>query len=97
MAKKKAQKNMVAPHSEPQDSRMISSSEFKTHCLELMERIGRTREEITVTRYGKPIAKMIPIDEAPPKLLGCMKGSVVWYDDIISPVVEPWDPDADQF
>jgi prevent-host-death family protein len=63
----------------------ISSSEFKTRCLELMDRVQQTRKEITVTRYGKPIAKLVPFPQEHQGIVGSMKGTVLWYGDIVSP------------
>jgi prevent-host-death family protein len=75
----------------------ISSSDFKTHCLALMERVRQTREEITVTKYGKPVAKLVPVPEAKPQvsLFGYMRGTVVEYGDIISPIDVEWEAEVE--
>jgi prevent-host-death family protein len=73
----------------------VSASEFKTHCLELMNRVQQTQEEITVTRYGKPVAKLVPIPGEQQKFVGSMKGTVIWYGDIISPIDVEWEANSD--
>ncbi len=43
--------------------RMVAVSELKTHCLRLVEEVARQRREIVVTKRGKPIARVVPIDQ----------------------------------
>ena len=40
----------------------IGAAEFKAHCLELLERVRRTREPLVVTKRGVPYAKLVPVD-----------------------------------
>ena len=42
-------------------SREVPAGEFKTHCLALLDEVRDTREEIIVTKRGKPVAKLVPI------------------------------------
>src|SRR5256885_12238747 len=72
----------------------VSAAEFKTHCLRLIEEVRQGRHEVVVTRYGKPVAKLVPYTEAPMSIIGHLSGSVVSYGDIVSPVGEPWDADS---
>jgi prevent-host-death family protein len=65
------------------ESRMeltISASEFKAKCLDILKRLGEHRlARVTVTRRGKPVAVMTPldIDEASARaVFGSMAGSV---------------------
>ena len=77
----------------------VSATEFKATCLELMNDIdSRKVDGIIVTKRGRPVARMVPIDD--PKLdrfaqmHGCMKGSVTLPPDF------DWDaplvPDEDR-
>lgn len=71
----------------------IAAGEFKAKCLKLMEEVARTREPVIVTKRGKPIAKLVPIEDKPrQKLFGCMAGTVTIHGDIVSPVIgaEEW-------
>jgi prevent-host-death family protein len=65
----------------------VSISEFKAKCLALLETVRRTRTPIRVTRFGKPVAEVIPpstvVDR--PSWIGSMKDSVQITGDIISP------------
>ncbi len=71
--------------------REISISEFKAKCLALLQQVSKTKKPIRVTRYGKPIAEVVPA--SPPQdrknWLGCMKGTGEIVGDIVSPVIDP--------
>ena len=71
-------------------AREIPAGEFKAKCLALMDRVSERREEYVITKHGKPVAKLVPLADEPkvPSLFGCMKGTVIEYGDIISPVGE---------
>jgi prevent-host-death family protein len=45
--------------------RKVAVSEFKTHCLRLVEEVARQRREIVVTKRGKPIARVVPMGDLP--------------------------------
>lgn len=72
----------------------VTAADFKTHCLRLIDEILQTRGEVVVTRYGKPVARLVPFSEAPVSLFGHLSGSVASYGDLVSPVGEAWDADA---
>lgn len=69
----------------------IPAGEFKAKCLRLMEQVRRTRREVVITKRGKPVARLVPIEE-PPKLFGAMKGSAVILGDLSS-TGERWEAD----
>jgi prevent-host-death family protein len=69
----------------------VTASDFKARCLELIDRIQQTREEITITRYGKPVAKLVPVDGEKRSALGWMRGSVIWQGDVVSPTGVKWE------
>lgn len=75
----------------------ITAAEFKARCLKLMDEVQATQTPITVTKRGRPVARLVPIEpaEAPP-LFGCLKGSVTANDDLIAPVEVDWDATADR-
>ena len=56
----------------------VAAGLFKAKCLELMDEVERTKEEIVVTKHGRPVAKLVPVDGAKPSaLFGRAKGTVV--------------------
>lgn len=69
----------------------INAAEFKAKCLKLIDEVAHTHEPLVITKRGKPVAKLVPIeDETPVSLYGCMKGTVTFLGDILSPIDESW-------
>ena len=44
----------------------VGSFEAKTHLPQLLERVARG-EEFTITKHGKPVAKLVPAQPAKPQ------------------------------
>ncbi len=74
--------------------RQIPAGEFKARCLKLMDEVRSRRTSVTITKRGKPVARLVPADDAPPALFGFLKGSVTVKGDIIEPVDVTWEADA---
>lgn len=68
----------------------IQISKFKATCLAVLDRVGKTHKPVLVTRFGKPVAQIIP--PPPPDRregwLDCMKGRGRIVGDIVAPVAE---------
>ena len=62
--------------------RSINASKFKEQCLALLDNLGSTG--IVITKRGKPVAKLIPINRDCSDLIGSMKGKVKIKGDILS-------------
>jgi prevent-host-death family protein len=66
----------------------VSATEFKAKCLELMDRVAEKRESFVITKRGRPVARLVPVDKTPPQsLLGSMLGQAWDTGDIVEPVV----------
>ena len=67
--------------------------EFKAECLALLERVRQTKKPLRVTRFGKPIAEVVPPspDAGHADWIGSMKDSMEIVGDIQSPVIEEKD------
>lgn len=71
----------------------IAVSKFKATCLAVLERVRHTRKPIRVTRFGKPLAEVVPVS-APKRSatwLGCMTGTAEITGDIVAPSSDPDD------
>ncbi len=69
----------------------IAAGKFKATCLALLDEVQQERKEIVVTKRGKPVARIVPVDDKVPNLFGRMKGSGIILGDIVSPTGEVWD------
>lgn len=74
----------------------IAISKFKATCLAVMERVRKTKKPILVTRFGKPVAQVMPPSppQQPQRLLGDMQGTMRIVGDIVSPAVDEEDWEA---
>lgn len=72
--------------------REIPVSEFKARCLALFDEVASTGETIVVTKRGRRVARIEPIEE-PPSLLESVS-VLVSDEELIAPLGEPWDADA---
>ena len=66
--------------------RRIPAAEFKTNCLRLMDDVAKRRVPIIITKRGKPVAKLVPLNEEPIDIFGRMAGTIRICGDIISPI-----------
>jgi len=73
----------------------IGAGEFKAKCLGLLDDVHRQRKEVLITKRGKPVAKLVPVNERTENFIGSMKGTMEIVGDIISPIDEKWDADAE--
>ena len=74
----------------------IAVSKFKATCLAVLKRVRRTRQAVLVTRFGEPIAEIVPPSPARKKKqrLGCMAGTGRIVGDIIAPASDEKDWEA---
>ena len=72
----------------------IAAGEFKAKCLGILDEVQRQRKEITITKRGKPIAKLVPVNNRPPSFIGSMKGTMEIVGDIIAPIDVKWEADG---
>jgi prevent-host-death family protein len=79
----------------PEPGDTIPISKFKATCLGVLERVRRTGRPVVVTRFGEPIAEVVPPTPAPrtPDWLGAMRGRGSIRGDLIAPAVdaEEWE------
>jgi prevent-host-death family protein len=68
----------------------VAAGEFKTKCLQLLDEVAETRETLVITKFGKPVARLVPMPPAT-SLRGALKGSVLSENDIVSPLENEWE------
>jgi len=70
----------------------IAATEFKAKCLELLDRVHRTGEELVITKRGKPVARLVAERDDKPWMALRNKGRFV--GDPIAPVIKESDIDS---
>jgi prevent-host-death family protein len=70
----------------------INAAEFKAKCLKLIDDVAVTHQPLVITKRGKPVVRIVPIEaEAPlPSLFGYMKGTGEIVGDIVNVPPERW-------
>ncbi|MBX7115146.1 MAG: type II toxin-antitoxin system prevent-host-death family antitoxin [Myxococcaceae bacterium] len=68
----------------------MPAAKFKEQCLALLDNVDP--EGVLVTKHGKPVAKLIPIERGGQALLGRLKGKISAKDDLFSTGAE-WKAD----
>jgi prevent-host-death family protein len=68
----------------------IPVSKFKATCLAVVQRVKRTGRPILITRFGEPIAEVVPPSSRALEgaWLGCMQGSAEVMGDEVGPALD---------
>lgn len=69
----------------------MGAARFKEQCLAVLDHLEE--EGIIITKHGKPVAKLIPIDTQSISLIGSLKGKIKVKGDIHSTGLE-WDAES---
>ena len=68
----------------------LSVSKFKATCLAVLEDIRKQKKKVIVTKRGKPIAEIIPVNHEKEEVP--LKDTVIFMGDLISPVsADEWE------
>ncbi len=69
----------------------MAAGSFKTNCLAIMDEVQAKRETIVITKHGKPVAKLVPVNAETDEIYNFLagKGSVV--GDVVKPALSPYD------
>lgn len=65
----------------------VPAGEFKAKCLQLMDEVDETGEPVLITKRGRPVARLVPVETAR-SLLGCLAGRMEIAGDLTE---SPWD------
>lgn len=72
----------------------MAAGVFKAKCLAVMDEVQSKRVTVVITKRGKPVAKLAPIEtrEEPDEIFGFMRGKGKIVGDIVSPILtlEEW-------
>ncbi len=76
----------------------VSASEVKKGWHHYVDRVAQARETIVVTRYGRPVAKLSPLEPGEVSragfLVGALAGTVTFHGDVVGPTGETWEADG---
>src|SRR5207244_13036836 len=74
----------------------VAISEFKAKCLAMIEQVHKTKRPIRVTRFGRPVAEVVPPspEAASGDWIGSMRDKMEILGDIVSQATETDDWEA---
>ena len=71
-------------------STKIAISQFKSHCLEIIEKLQTNGQSVIITKRDKAVAKVLPIDSKKVSLFGMLKNKAEIKANILEPIDEKW-------
>jgi prevent-host-death family protein len=81
---------MLMLHKEATPMRTMPAGEFKAKCLAVMDEVQATGLPVLITKRGKPVARLAPIEvqtqtESPEAIFGCLRGFLAKPGQTIGP------------
>lgn len=78
--------------------RSVTVTDFKAHCLAMLDDVARTGESLVLVRRGKPIARVVASSTLAPARSPAerLAGTVTIHGDLVAPVLDPGDWDAER-
>jgi prevent-host-death family protein len=73
--------------------RTVEASEFKTRCLQLMDEVTESGEQLVITKSGKPVSLLSPYSGYATSLFGRHRDALTIRGDVVAPIDEAWDAD----
>jgi prevent-host-death family protein len=67
----------------------IAAGTFKTNCLALMDEVQAKHETVVITKHGKPVAKLVPVDAAVDDIYNFLAGKGSVEGDVVAPALAP--------
>jgi len=65
----------------------MPAGKFKAQCLAVMDEVQKKRQAVVITKRGKPVAKLVPVDLADDEIIGSWRGKLKVVGDIVSPAL----------
>jgi len=65
----------------------MAAGVFKSKCLKVMDEVQAKRETVVITKRGKPVAKLVPVDTEANEIFGFLAGKVEIVGDVVSPIL----------
>ena len=71
----------------------ITASQFKARCLALLDEVAESGTELVITKRGRPLARVGPLDDDDASLEGSVE-QLVDDDELIAPIEVDWEAAA---
>ena len=70
----------------------MAAGSFKAHCLAVMDEVQAKHETVVITKHGKPVAKLVPLNTGTDEIYNFLVGKGAVIGDVVSPAIsaEEW-------
>jgi len=69
----------------------MAAGSFKTNCLAVMDEVQAKRETVVITKHGKPVAKLVPVNTDTDEIYNFLAGRGAVAGDVLAPALSPDD------
>jgi prevent-host-death family protein len=69
--------------------RKMAAGSFKANCLAVMDEVQAKHETVVITKRGKPVAKLVPLNTETDEIYNFLAGKGTITGDIVSPAISP--------
>jgi len=69
--------------------RKMAAGAFKTNCLAVMDEVQAKHETVVITKHGKPVAKLVPVNDETDDIYNFLAGKGEIGGDVVSPALSP--------
>jgi prevent-host-death family protein len=69
----------------------MAAAQFKNSCLKTINHVARNRTTVTITKRGRPVARLVPVTRPGPRR--SLVGSILWEKGNPHRTGETWDAD----
>ena len=67
----------------------MAAGSFKANCLAVMDEVQAKHETVVITKHGKPVAKLVPLNTETDEIYNFLAGKGAVTGDIVSPAISP--------
>ena len=65
----------------------MAAGSFKTKCLAIMDEVQARHETVVITKHGKPVAKLVPVNTEADEIYNFLAGKGAVTGDVVSPAL----------
>ena len=67
----------------------MAAGSFKSKCLAVMDEVHAKCETVIITKHGKPVAKLVPVNAEKDEIYDFLAGKGTLVGDVIAPALSP--------
>ncbi len=67
----------------------MAAGTFKANCLAVMDEVQAKHETVVITKRGKPVAKLVPLNTETDEIYNFLAGKGTITGDVVSPAISP--------